>query len=233
MLLRKLRWPILAVISLIAAGVAGYYLWLVATAAREAASPSTTQVLVTRSGREIPLVQPTPRERATAVSAFDERSMGTSTQATPAPASPILPPERLIIPLIGADWPVVLATVEHLPRFRGVGWLLGSAFPGARGNLILFGHLGGANGTFMRLPELRPGDTFRVTTMDASYSYRVRETFNTTPDNIEVLAPSAGATATLITCTGPWDVAAQSNTLRLIVVADLVDGPPAEGRPAP
>lgn len=197
-------------------GALAYATW------REAVAPSTEQVLVTRDGQVIPLVQPTAAPHPTM--GAPGRPAGDRADQQPQRESPgpILPPERLIIPAIEVDWPVVLATVDHLPRFRGVGWLAGSTFPGASGNLVLFGHRGGQAGTFMRLPELQPGDEFQVVTADTTYHYRVREIFETTPDDVTVLAPSATATATLITCTGPWDAANQTNELRHIVVADLI-----------
>jgi sortase A len=232
MQLRRLCRLALVLAGLALAGAVAHRGWVGYLVAREASSPSTAQVLVTPDGREIPLVQPAaPPPAHGAPGGLGGAPLG-GRDAAPA-RGPILPPDRLRIPAIDVDWPVVLATADHLPRFRGVGWLLGSAFPGALGNLVLFGHRGGRYGTLMRLPELKPGDTFTVTTADADYRYRVRSTFTTTPDHVEVLAPSAGATATLITCTGPWDAAAGTNTLRQIVVADLVAGAPGVAPAAP
>lgn len=154
-------------------------------------------------------------------------SVAAAATITPPPARtaaalPYLPPERISIPSISTDWPVVLSTIDHLPEFRGVGWLLGSAFPGHAGNMVLYGHLGGEHGTFMRLHKLQPGAEFSVATAEHVYFYRVRESFETTPDDVGVMAPTSGATATLITCSGPWIPALQTNERRLIVVADLV-----------
>jgi sortase A len=133
-----------------------------------------------------------------------------------------LPPKRIKIPRIGVDWPVVLSDNEHLPRFKGVGWLLGSAFPGAPGNMVLFGHLDGPYATFGRLHELQPGDEFAVTTDEGEFVYRVRSSFQTTPDDVSVLAPTDTPTATLITCSGRWDPLARTYSHRLILTADLV-----------
>ena len=134
----------------------------------------------------------------------------------------VLPPQRILIPAIGVDWPVVLSDNEHMPRFKGVGWFFGSAYPGQAGNLVLFGHLDGPYSTFGRLHELRPDDEFSVTTLDGTISYRVRALFETTPDAVEVLLPTDTATATLITCAGRWDPATRTYDRRLIVTADLV-----------
>ena len=44
----------------------------------------------------------------------------------------------------------------------------------------------------------------------------------TNPDDVGVLAPTDNASATLITCSGPWDPIAQTKQRRLIVSADYV-----------
>lgn len=188
---------------------------------REAAAPSTVQLLYTHDGRQIPLIQPT----VVPVVAGAAADLPNTGGARPRSAF-VLPPERVLIPAIDLDWPVVLATAEHLPRFRGVGWLLGSAFPGAPGNLVLLGHRGGTAGTFMRLPELRIGDEIQVVTEQMTYHYQVRDFFDTNPANVEVLAPTSSPVVTLVTCTGDWDPVAQTNLLRYIVVADLVSADP-------
>jgi sortase A len=132
----------------------------------------------------------------------------------------VLPPLRIEIPKIGVAWPVVLADNDDLPRFRGVGWLMGSAYPGQAGNIVLFGHLDGPYSTFPRLIELKPGDRFSVFTETREHRYLVRGTFETTFDDVSVLIPSDTATATLITCSGHWDPVAQDYSHRLIVKAD-------------
>ena len=217
-------------------GVLGYTAW------REQSSPSTQQVLVLKDGRQVPLVQPTAAPAATpqpapATSAAEEQQPEAASAAgpeeqqpeaapTPAPQT-AMPPLRVRIERIGADWPVVLSHNEHLPQFKGVGWLMGSAFPGRPGNIVLFGHLGGPYGTFMRLHELQAGDEFSIITEDGEHRYRVRESYETTPDDVSPLVPTDTATATLITCSGPWDAARQTNERRLIVTADYIGLSPA------
>lgn len=106
-----------------------------------------------------------------------------------------------------------------MPHFKGVGWLLGSAYPGQLGNLVLFGDLDGPYSTFGRLPELHPSDEFSVVTDDATHIYRVAESYQTTPDDVELLAPTNEATATLITCSGHWNPVTQDYSHRLIIKA--------------
>jgi sortase A len=224
-------------ILLIVAGVAyggliGYLAW------QESSSPSTSRILILRDGRQIPLTQPThqikpPAESSSAAEPTQTggttppQSSSTDTspvQNKPAASDPVevLPPLHVTIPGISVDWPVVLADNDHMPRFKGVGWMLGTAYPGEQGNMVLFGHLDGAYSTFGRLKELKPGDTFTVTTDSGSFTYLVRTTFETTPDDVSVLAPTNNATATLITCSGHWDALAQNYSNRLIVKADYI-----------
>ena len=218
---------------------AGYRLLMLYTGWREATAPSTQQVLVTAEGQQIPLVQPTaaPAGPANALSAGPARPLpaipgGLAADlepglvAQPAALHPSLPPEGLTIPAIGLDAPVVLAPADNLPQFPGVGWLMGSAFPGAPGNLVLLGHGGGPYATLERLPELPVGAVFTVRTAGTQYSYKVRKAYETDPGDVAVLAPSDRPTATLITCVGAWDVTSKSNARRYIVVADLVEAAP-------
>ena len=189
---------------------------------REAVAPATRQILVLRNGQQIPLFQPpvaaAPLVPSGPAAAKDSPSRPVSgTASRPAPAT--LPPLQLQIPRLGLDWPVVLSDNDHLPRFQGVGWLLGSAFPGAAGNMVLAGHLDGRYATFTRLHELQPGDRFSGTTPEATTSYRVLSLHQTRADDVAVLAPTSTATATLITCSGPWDASLRMYEQRLIVSA--------------
>jgi sortase A len=226
MMIRRWMRRLLAVTGslLVALGV-GYGGTIVYLSWREQVAPSTQQVLILKDGRQIPLLQPTSAPAAGPT----RTALPTVGGAAPAPhvstpesAAPLLPPLRIAIPKIGVDWPVVLSDNEHLPEFRGVGWLMGSSFPGVPGNMVLFGHLGGQNGTFMRLHELQPGDQFSVFTEVGELRYRVQSSHETTPDDVGVLAPTDSASATLITCSGPWDPVAQTNERRLIISADYV-----------
>jgi sortase A len=215
---------------LIAAGVGyggllGYMAW------QESTSPSTSRVLVLKDGQRIPLVQPTRQPaqptptQYTLPSESSQASTSplTITEAAPSTSVEVLPPLRIEIPAVNVDWPVVLADNDDMPRFKGVGWLIGSAYPGETGNIVLFGHLDGAYSTFDRLKELRPGDQFSIFTETHQYRYVVRENFETTPDDVSVLVPTDRPTATLITCSGRWDPAARNYSRRLIIEADFID----------
>ena len=146
--------------------------------------------------------------------------------ATPSPTPgvdrPILPPTRVEIPKIGVDAAVVAGDENHLPQFKGVGWYIGSGYPGFRGNMVLFGHLNGVYETFGRLNQLVEGDTVRVTTAEETYTYKVTRT-TTVPENaVSVLAPSTDHRLTLITCEGVFIPATRDYTARRVVIAALV-----------
>src|SRR5690349_3032139 len=163
------RWTSRAVLALgcllIAAG-AGYGGWIAYLSWQESVAPSTQQVLALKDGRRVVLRQPTPVVISSPAPAPTLPTAGAGALAPPAagttPAAPALtvptapaalPPVRVRIPRIGVDWPVVLSDNADMPRFKGVGWLFGSAYPGWAGNMVLFGHLDGPYATFGRLPE--------------------------------------------------------------------------------
>lgn len=240
-------------LCVLALGVASYFAAIKYLAWRESESPSAGRVLVLKDGRRIPLQQPgygdgaagpgtgpisspaapeaSAGDRAVTATATPEpvggaESPGGDAAATPpdVPQPQVMPPVRLVVGDTGTDWPVVLSNGIQIPRFKAIGWLLGSAYPGAPGNMVLFGHVDGKYATLDRLKEITPGDTLSVHTSDAEYLYRVRAVFETTPDDVGVMAPTGSATATLITCSGRWDAADGMYDRRLVVTADYVSG---------
>src|SRR6266568_7391573 len=139
---------------LVAAGLA-YWGAITYLTWRESTAPSTSTILRLRDGSQLPLVQPTPAQpqaqtQAQAGTKSPEASDGSMGKVPSAPVvttsttqevpPAFLPPLDVAAPAIGVKWPVVLATNEHMPKFRGVGWLLGSGYPGMPGNVVLFGH---------------------------------------------------------------------------------------------
>jgi LPXTG-site transpeptidase (sortase) family protein len=236
-------------ICLLTLGVGAYFAAIKYLAWRESESPSAGRVLVLKDGRRIPLRQPGYGEAAVeptgglifspAAPQGSEEAGGTAAApGTPGvaefpergapgawPAVPkrqVMPPVRLVMSDTRTRWPVVLSNGIQLPRFKAIGWLLGSAYPGAPGNMVLFGHVDGKYATLDRLKDVAPGDTFSVLTSDAEYRYRVRSVFETTPDDVGVMAPTGAATATLITCSGRWDAADGMYDRRLVVTADYL-----------
>ena len=196
----------------------------------EHVSPST-QVVLEGSGRGVALSQPNaPATPEGSAPADVDRLAGDAFVGRPTPrvASTAVvragppspqPPIRLLVPAIDVDAPVVLADNEHLPQFRAIGWFFGSAFPGTRGNLVLFGHLDGPNATLGRLRELRPGAGVYVVTRGGTYAYTVTGSRVVSRFDTAVMAPTRHARLTLITCAGRWLPKEGTYTDRLVVVA--------------
>jgi len=171
---------------------------------------------------------PTPVAEAAAIPVA-ERAALTPTSVPTVP--PVLPPLRLRVAKIAVDTPVVLANNENLPKYRGVGWFIGTGYPGFRGNVVLFGHLNGEYETFARLDELRPGDEAEILTASRSYRYVVDGSRVVTAEAVEVLAPSSDRRLTLITCSGTFEPQTRNYSHRLIVSARLAESGQAPSGP--
>ncbi len=125
---------------------------------------------------------------------------------------------RIQIPAIGVDAPVVQGDGwEDLKQ--GVGQHIGSANPGQNGNLVLSAHNDIFGEIFRHLDQLQTGDEIIVYTNVRAYTYIIDlETQVVEPTRVEVLAPTATPTITLISCY-PYLV----NNMRIVVRASLVD----------
>ncbi|WP_229894358.1 class E sortase, partial [Streptomyces glebosus] len=146
------------------------------------------------------------------------------------------PPEDLAyavlrIPRIGLTAPIAQGVGKAAVLNRGyVGHYPHSAQPGGAGNAALAGHRNTHGEPFRHLDRLRSGDTVRVDTAEARYTYAVRRTLpRTTPGDGTVLAAvpyssvhpayrftAPGAYLTLTTCTPEY-----TSTYRLVVWAVL------------
>jgi sortase A len=100
------------------------------------------------------------------------------------------------IPRLGVS-AVVREGADHDTLAVAAGHIPGTAVFGQGGNIGVAAH---RDGLFSSLGLVRPGDLVKVTTLDASYEYRVAGTRIVTPDQVEVLAPTHRETLTLITC---------------------------------
>lgn len=160
----------------------------------------------------------------------------TVTPTTPPTPRPVYgQPERIQIPSINLDAPVVPAThriVElagnlydqwQAPNKFAAGWQEGSAEIGAADNMVLVGHHNIEGKVFGDLVELKEGDKVRVSNENGSRWYvialiMILEERGATPeqraDNAAWLYPTDDERLTLVTC-WPED----SNTHRLIIVA--------------
>ena len=119
-------------------------------------------------------------------------------------------------------WTVV-AGVSRSNLKNGAGHMPGTALPGQPGNAVISGHRTTYGAPFHELDELRPGERIEVETALGVHVYAVRETVIVRPTEIWVTQPRDGAWLTLTTCHPRF-----SARQRLVVFAELVDGPNAE-----
>jgi sortase A len=138
----------------------------------------------------------------------------------PAIARPQETPEtaiQLTIPKLNVDQTIVQGTDWEALKL-GVGQLLNGVTPGAEtGNMVLSGHDDIYGEVFRYLDQLESGDEFTVRTRTKVYTYRVTGQDIVDPNDVHVLDPRGGATATLISCY-PYKV----NNKRIVVYAERV-----------
>jgi sortase A len=91
----------------------------------------------------------------------------------------------------------VLDGTDDLTLNRGVGRIVGTARPGARGNIGIAGH---RDGFFRRLKDLRVGDAIDLVLRDRTDTYAVDEIQIVNPDDVRVLRASTTPSLTLVTC---------------------------------
>ena len=101
---------------------------------------------------------------------------------------------------------------------RGVGQHIGSANPGARGNLVLSAHNDIYGERFRDLDQLSPGDEILVSTASFEFTYRVTSISIVEPTDVSVMDPTERRTITLISCY-PYMVDKQ----RIVVAGELVE----------
>ena len=126
---------------------------------------------------------------------------------------------RIKIPSISCDLILSEGAGKEEMKF-GAGHVLGTVYPGQKGNCAVAAHRNDSFGTyFSRLGEIHEGDTVSFEFGTSKYSYRVYEIFVVTPDDISVLEPiDDKSTVTLISCHPKG-----SNTHRLIVRGELIE----------
>ncbi len=134
---------------------------------------------------------------------------------TPLPGASI--PERLVIPSIGVDAPVVQGDGQE-DLERGVGHRVGSANPGARGNVVLSAHNDIHDEIFRDLQRLEVGADIYIHTDERVYHYLVQSVKIVAPTKVEVMEATDDARLTLITC-HPYML----DTHRVVAVARLVE----------
>ena len=129
---------------------------------------------------------------------------------------------RIVIPKIDVDR-VVVEGVERSDLKVGPGHMPWTPLPGQAGNAVISGHRTTWGAPFYRLDELEPGDEITVETVVGVHTYTVREAIVVSPTDVWVTNARPGAWLTLTTCNPRF-----SARQRLVIVAELVEGPNAE-----
>jgi sortase A len=103
---------------------------------------------------------------------------------------------RVDIPRLGL-WAMVIEGVGHGELERAAGHIPGTAFPGEPGNIAIAAH----RDTFFRtLRFIQLDDVVILSTLGATYHYRVVSTAVVAPEDIRVLYPTRHDSLTLVTC---------------------------------
>ena len=150
-------------------------------------------------------------------------------------------PDRLVIPAIDLDAPIVPVSFKDItvgdrvyyqwlaPDQFAVGWHASSAMLGLPGNTVLNGHHNEYGKVFKDLVKLGIGDEISIYSGSQEFRYQVVanmllperfESLATRLDNARWIAPSTDERITLITCWPP-----SSNTDRVVIVAFPISDP--------
>ena len=103
---------------------------------------------------------------------------------------------------------------------NGAGHMPDTPLPGSPGNAVISGHRTTYGAPFHDVDVLGSGDIIEVDTALGTHTYKVRELKIVKPTDVWVTEPRDGAWLTLTTCHPKF-----SSRQRLIVFAELVDGP--------
>jgi sortase A len=128
--------------------------------------------------------------------------------------------KRLLIPSIGVDSPIIEGA-DDSALDRGAWLIPGTSTPDQGGNTVISGHrfkyLPPNNTTFYLLDKLKRGDDIEVQWNEKLYHYRVTNSRDVQPEQVEILDNTTDARLTLFTCTPIL-----STARRLVVTAELV-----------
>ena len=103
---------------------------------------------------------------------------------------------------------------------NGAGHMPDTPLPGLPGNAVISGHRTTYGAPFHEVDTLEAGDIIEVDTAVGTHTYAVRELQIVRPTDVWVTDPRDGSWLTLTTCHPKF-----SSRRRLIVFAELVDGP--------
>lgn len=102
----------------------------------------------------------------------------------------------LRVPKLDLEVPVLEGTDEPALN-RGVGHIAGTPRPGQPGNIGIAGH---RDGFFRGFKDIAVGDVIDLETLAGTDRYTIESLTIVTPDRVDVLAPTASPTLTLVTC---------------------------------
>jgi sortase A len=243
--MRKLNnWMVIAGILLIIGGAAS--VWV--TIRKNLPSPFDIASASGQDDKSLPIIAPAGVGNdsvvgsATLAGAPTVNSGGSYTPAATAlPDSVGLIPDRLVIPIINVDAPIIPVSYKTItvsdqvyyqwlaPQEFAVGWQDSSALLGLPGNTVLNGHHNAYGKVFKDLVTLEIGDAINIFSGSQEFHYLVvakmllPERFaplSKRLENARWIEPSTDERITLITC---WP--ADSNTHRVVIVAFPVDSP--------
>lgn len=142
---------------------------------------------------------------------------GLVAQITPLPVPTPGPehPQRIVIPVINVDAPVVKGDDWESLK-KGAGHHIGSANPGERGNCVISAHNDIYGEIFRDLPKMNIGDEILLHTQTQAYRYVVEQTRIIEPTEVSVMAPTSSPVLTLISCY-PYGI----DSHRIVVIASL------------
>lgn len=134
---------------------------------------------------------------------------------------PIPGGNRLVIPRIGVNVPILEGSDERVLDRGGVWHIPNTGTPDAPGNVVLSGHrwkyLPPSSLTLYLLDKVQDGDAILVTWNGKLYTYKVRGREVVTPDRTDILTATSNPQLTIFTCTPLY-----STSHRLVLYADLI-----------
>jgi sortase A len=144
-------------------------------------------------------------------------------------------PERLSIPSIGIDAPVIQVGLDKngdvgTPSGPSqVAWYKLGPRPGQTGSAVITGHFGpwldGSHSVFDNLQNIKTGDKIYVKTGDGTtltFQVTGQKTYHPDDKATEVFNSSSGVHLNLITCHGDWLANQKTYTQRLVIFTNLV-----------
>lgn len=199
----------------------------------EVGSPSSPVIVPAQGNPPLEVSAPTRSINTENSNVQEAQALPESDADRPPPTS--LVPDRIVIPSIGLDAPIVPVKAKIIkydgkeyqqwlaPDEYAAGWHNSSAKLGDAGNTVLNGHHNAFGQVFASLHKVKEGEIIKIYSGEFYYDYIVArrlllpEKFNTLSNRMENaswISPSTDERLTLITCWPP-----ESNIYRVIIVA--------------